>query len=404
MPKTADSLLAPGLGASVRGIAALEDARRLARRRLPRLVFDFIEGGAGDEVALAANRAALDAIKLQPRVLEDTSRRDLSAEFLGRRYDLPIGMAPMGMCALAHPEADRLMARLALEANIPLGLSTAASTSIEAMAPLAPQQLWFQLYVGQSQHNGLAMADRAAAAGYHTLVLTVDVPEVSRRARDLRNGFQVPFRIGPRQALDFALHPAWAVQRLMAGVPYQANFDRTKGGFRRDEPRAGADWAFLDRLRQRWEGALIVKGVTSPTDAMRIRDAGADAMWVSNHGGRQLDAVMPAIQILPHIRRAVGADLPLLFDSGVRTGGDVVRALALGADFVMMGRPWMYGLGAAGGRGLVSVARLLKGEISNVMAQIGARSIADLTPDVLAEAHLAKPVPGAPRAALSQVT
>lgn len=382
----------------------MADARRLARRRLPRLVFDFIEGGAGDEQALAENCAALQAVKLQPRVLQNTSTRDLAISFLGRHYDVPFGMAPMGMCGLAHPDADRLMADLAVRANMPLGVSTAASTSIEQMAPMAPEHLWFQLYVGQSQEDGFAMADRAAAAGYHTLVLTVDVPEVSRRARDLRNGFQVPFRIGPSQALDFTLHPVWSIRRLMAGFPYQANFDRATGGFRRDEPRAGADWGFLDQLRGRWKGDLIVKGVASPADAVRIASAGADAVWVSNHGGRQLDSVMPAIGILPHIRSALGPNMPLIFDSGVRSGADIVRALALGADLVMLGRPWMYGLGASGGRGLTAIARLLAEEMSNVMAQIGARSVFDLTSDVLAETHLANPVRDIERAPLSQVT
>ncbi len=398
-------MIAAALGPSSKRLHSASDAKRLARRRLPRLVFDFVEGGVGAELALAANRAAFDAIKLQPRVLKDVSARHLNTRFLGMDYTLPFGIAPMGMCNLTDPSADKTLADVATQIDMPVCLSTAASTSIEQMIEWAPNA-WFQLYVGQSQDAGLLMADRAAKAGYQTLVLTVDTPHVSRRVRDLRNGFQVPFKIGPKQALDFSMHPSWSLAMLgwvlRNGLPRPANFDPESGGFKRDEPRAGATWDFLARLRDRWQGQLIVKGVLSPKDAKHIQSIGTDAIWVSNHGGRQLDSVIPAIDVLPVIRHALGSEMPLIMDSGIEGGEDMVKALALGADLVMLGRPWMYAIGADATRGCVSLARVLAEEISTTMAQIGATSIVEITPDVLAEQHLAQSL--SPTPALRQVT
>lgn len=385
-------MIAPESGASNPNIFSTTDFRQLAGRRLPRLVYDFLEGGVGAEIALAANRSAFDQIKLQPRVLQDVSVRNLETQFLDNTYALPFGIAPMGMCNLTHTSADKILADVAMRANIPFCLSTAASTPIETVINWN-RDAWFQLYVGQSQDAGITMANRAKAAGYRTLVLTVDTPHVSRRVRDLKNGFQVPFKIGAKQALDFALHPRWSLAMLRwvlrNGLPRPANFDPETGGFKRNEPRAGATWDFLEVLRDHWEGHLIIKGVMSPADASRIQSMGVDAVWVSNHGGRQLDSVTPAIQVLPLIRQATGPDFPLILDSGVEGGEEIGKALALGADFVMLGRAWMYALGADGVRGAITLARLLAEDLSTTMAQIGARSIAGITPDVLAERHLA---------------
>ena len=368
-----------------------EDARRLARRRMPRMMYDFVAGATGRELAARRNRAAFDNIRLLPRVLNDTKTRVLTQSILGEVKGLPFGVAPMGMCNLAWPGADRMLAAAAARHAIPLGVSTAASTPLEDIYRQSEGQAWFQLYVNHAGDGGddgdsaLRMAERAQAAGYTHLMLTADVPQIARRIRDLKNGFQVPFRMGLRQFGDFALHPRWSIETLMRGVPRLMNYEAPGSGkFVRTAERGAADWAFLDRLRARWRGKLIVKGVLAAQDARRIVRAGADAVYVSNHGGRQLDSAPPSIDRLAAIRVAVGADYPLILDSGIRSGEDVVKALALGANFVMLGRPMLYALGADGARGLAALIDILANEISVVLAQLGLRRVSDISAAVVA--------------------
>ncbi len=364
-----------------------EDARVMARRRMPRLMFDFVDGAAGAETAARLNREALERIRLQPRVLAGAERRSVTKHLFGTAMGLPFGVAPMGMCDLTWPGADRMLAAEARRRRIPVCLSSAGSTTLEDMRALADKWAWFQLYVGQSTDAAFEMVDRAQAAGYEVLVLTVDVPQVAKRMRDLRNGFQVPFRIGPRQLLDFARHSRWSLETLRHGVPRTVNYDadRAGRGFTRHESRGRTDWAFLSRLRAHWQGKLVIKGVLSRDDAVRIRDTGADAVYVSNHGGRQLDSAPPAIHALPRIRAAVGDDFPLLFDSGVRNGEGIVKALALGADFVMLGRALLYAIGADGARGLATLMDLLAEEVEVTLAQLGRSSVEELDASALAE-------------------
>jgi len=368
-----------------RKIFSTEDAIQIAKRRLPRLVFDFIEGAAGREASALRNVSRFDEITLQPRVMEDVETRTLSTDFLGHSYDVPFGVAPMGMCNLAWPGTDQALAKAAQQFNLPVCLSSAASSSIEDMRIWAGGNSWFQLYVGSSIEHSLALVDRARNAGYETLVLTVDVPQISRRPRDLRNGFQIPFSMTPKLFMDFATHPHWSLATLWQGVPEPVNFKPISGNgqFDRNASRAGANWEFLKRLRDVWKGNLIIKGVTSAQDALRIKQAGADAIYVSNHGGRQLDSAPAAIDVLPRIRQAVGTDYPLVFDSGVRNGEDVIKALAMGADFVMLGRPYMFALGAEGARGLNSLINILVEEASLTLAQTGLKDIRDVSPDIL---------------------
>jgi (S)-mandelate dehydrogenase len=366
-------------------VHGVDDARRLARRRQPRIIFDFIDGAAGQETAASLNQSALSAIRLAPRVLGEVAGNDLGSSILGLPLGLPFGIAPMGMCNLAWPGADRMLAAEAMRRTMALCVSTASSTSLEDMLRLTDGQAWFQLYVSGSAEAGMVLVERASAAGYGTLILTVDVPKVAPRPRDVRNGFQTPFRLRPSQFLDFALHPHWSLSTLKAGVPTTANFQLDNGAnrFDRHASRAGANWEFLDRLRAAWKGRLIVKGVLSPDDALRIRDAGADAIYVSNHGGRQLDAAPAAITMLPRVRAAVGASYPLLFDGGVRSGEDIVKALASGADFVLLGRPMLYALGADGARGLADLVDALQEGIAVTLAQIGLRRVRDIDHRVL---------------------
>lgn len=378
-------------------VFSTEDAQRAAARRQPRIIHDFIEGAAGREVAVARNKARFDELLLQPRVMANVATRDLSARVMGSQFDLPLGIAPMGMCDLAWPGADRALAQASQDFNIPVCLSSAASCSIEEMAAWAGQNAWFQLYVSQSVALAEQMVARARDAGYSTLILTVDVPQVSRRLRDLRNGFEVPFRFGPRQLLDFALHPNWSISTLRAGVPKAKNFVQSDGsdGFDRGASRAGADWAFLERLRKLWQGKLVVKGVTSAEDATRIRDLGADGVYVSTHGGRQLDSAPAALDLLPAIRDAVGPHMPLLFDSGVRNGEDVVKALAQGADFVMIGRPVLYALGAEGPAGVPALLACFREDISTTLAQLGLSDVASVTREALYQSNSETPKPQA---------
>lgn len=365
---------------ATRNLFCTDDAQRLARRRMPRMMFDFVCGGAGCETSQRLNLSELEKIRLQPRVLVNVEGRTLGKRFLGEDMRLPFGIAPMGMCNLTWPGADRMLAAAAVERQIPVGVSTAASTTLEDMAECSKGRAWFQLYVGQSNEAALEMTARAKAAGYKTLMLTVDVPQISRRLRDHRNGFQVPFQLGVKQFTDFALHPRWSISSLLAGPPSPANFSGggPRRGFVRNEGRGKVDWAFLQDLRDAWDGNLIVKGVTFPQDAARIKKTGADAVYVSNHGGRQLDSAPPAIATLAPIRAAVGPDYPLIFDSGIRTGEDVVKALATGADFVMLGRPMLYAIGADGLRGLSTLIDNIAEEVDTTLAQIGVRDIADV--------------------------
>ena len=372
----------------------LEDFRIESRSRLPRLMFDFIDGAAGSEYAASKNIETLDRIRMLPRVLVNVSERSLKKKFLGKEWGLPFGIAPMGMCDLAWAGTDKALAKVSVQHNIPLCHSIAASSSLEVTLDRAGANAWFQLYVGASLERAWEHVKRAQDAGYEVLILTVDVPQVAQRIRDLRNGFKVPFRIGPRQFLDFAKHPRWVLETLMAGVPKTANFDDTNpaapsgtasNGFIREETRGKVDWKFLQQLRESWMGKLVVKGVLAPQDAVRIKEEGADAIYVSNHGGRQLDSVPPAVSRLPLIREALGNDYPLLFDSGIRNGESVVKALAMGADFVMLGRPFLFASGAYRQRGVLRLVEMLKDEVSLTLAQLGCKSVEELEPNMIIE-------------------
>ena len=367
-----------------KSIISFEDAKAKAKRKLPRMIFDFIEGSAGREIASNKNLQIFNDIHLRSRVLASVGNPKLNSKFLNYSFDLPFGIAPMGMCNLAWPDADKNLAEAAKKFNIPHCVSTAASSSLEDLKKWGEGQTWFQLYVNGPTEEAWNMVDRAEASGYKTLILTVDVPVVSRRVRDLRNGFVVPFKIGLKQLVDFALHPHWSLSTIIKGIPEPKNFRQgSKNNFDRNASRAGANWEFLVELRKKWQGNLIVKGVMDVVDAKRIQNAGIDAIWVSNHGGRQLDSSPPALLTLPKIRDSVGPNMPLIFDSGVRSGEDIVKALAFGANFVMLGRPIMMAIAASSEKGLNDYLLLLKEEIEVVMAQLGIKDSSKISGDVL---------------------
>lgn len=356
-------------------IHSSEDARRIAQRRLPWMVFDYIDGAAGRETGAARNRAAFDALTLRPRILRDVSQRDLTSSVFGQKTNAPFGISPMGMCNLSGAGADLMLARLAARENVPLGVSTVASTAMEPLIEAAEGNAWFQLYFSGDGVGTFKLVERAKAAGYKTIVLTVDVAEVGRRPRELRHGFTMPFRIGPKQFVDFALHPRWSLTTLFKGRPEMANFDMPGYSFDRTESRARANWETLAKLRDVWPGNLVVKGVLDAEDAVMLRDAGVDAVQVSSHGARQLDSAPSPISVLPAIRKAVGPDFPLFFDSGLRSGEDVVKAYDQGADFTFLGRILQFAIAAGGEEGLQRLWDLLRDETSITLAQIGATSL-----------------------------
>ena len=360
------------------GIFSVSDARRRAKKRLPRMIFNYIDGAASDEVAARLNDSALSALRLMPRVLRNVDSRRLDGRILGMDVDLPFGIAPMGMCNLSWPGGDRALARLAARRHMPLCVSTAASTSLEQMIEMAEGYAWFQFYAGQSDNFVSELIDRAEAAGYQHFIMTVDVPVLSVRNRERSTGFGHPPRMDLAAIADFACHPRWVGETLLAGVPKPMNFHLSAyvSSFDRGGNRAAADWEFLARLRDRWPHKLIVKGVQSPDDARQIAAMGVDALYVSNHGGRQLNAAPAVIDSLPLVRRAVGDDMVLIFDGGVRRGEDVIKARAAGADFTMVGRPFLYGLGAAGEKGVQRITDILCEEADTSMGMIGETDLA----------------------------
>ncbi len=371
----------------------VEDLRRLARRRLPRAVFDFVEGGAGDEVTLERNRAAFRRVTFRPRVLVDVSKREQGTTVLGEPVATPVLVAPTGMAGLCWPRGEAVAARAAQDAGTIYTLSTHASCSIEAVAAHAPGPLWFQLYVWQNRELTRSFVERARAAGYRALVLTVDVPVVSRRERDLRNGFTIPPRVTVRNALDVLRRPGWMRRVLLGprltlanlvGAPGAPRADIvTLGGVAQRQVDASVSWADLAWFRSLWSGPLVLKGVLSAEDARRAVAHGVDGLIVSNHGGRQLDGTPAALEVLPEVVAAVGGRAEVLMDGGVRRGADVVKALALGARAVLVGRPYLYGLAAGGAAGVRRVLELLKGEIDHALALVGVPRVGELDRSVV---------------------
>lgn len=366
--------------------ATVEGYRTLAARRLPRMVLDYLDGGAEAERGLARNTDAFARVCFRPRRLVDVSQRDLSAHLFGRRLSLPLVVAPTGLNGALWPDGDVLLAQAATAAGIPFALSTASTTAIEEVADRAGGDLWFQLYVVQ-RALAEALTRRALAAGYTTLVLTVDVPVNGKRVRDLSNGFAVPFRPSVRTALDAARHPAWLLRQLRHGLPQLANFrDAGRGGdvnaqaaLMKRQMDASFAWDDLKALRQAWPHTLVVKGICRAEDAERCEALGADAVVLSNHGGRQLDDTPAPLTLLPAMAGRLSR--PVLVDSGVRRGADVVKAVALGASAVLIGRATLYGLAARGGAGAAHVLELLRAEIDTTLALLGRSSIAALEPD-----------------------
>jgi len=374
----------------INNAASISDLRELARGRLPRFAFDMLDGGAEDESNLRQNVEALESIKLIPRYFVDVSKLAAETEIFGRRYALPFGIAPVGMLNLFWPGTDLALARLAARENIMLGVSAAASTELEAVAEAAEGRAWFQLYVSGDSTLTDRLLARARSASYEVLLVTVDCPVPGKRDRDIRNGLQLPFRITPRIFGDLVTHPRWSLATRAAGKPVAANYKdvlasaRSLAELQTTIISNTLMWDDLERLRGKWQGKLLVKGILHPEDARRCVQLGCDGLVISNHGGRQAGYGPASIEALPAIAEAVNGAVPLGIDSGVRRGADVIRAKALGADFALLGRAFGYGAGAGGTEGCQRAFDIVRMELLRALGQLGQPSFADVDRSLLA--------------------
>jgi L-lactate dehydrogenase (cytochrome) len=362
----------------------IADLEATARRRMPRAVFDYVAGGADDELALEANRAAFRRWRFVPPNHRDVADVDTAVELLGRRIPMPLVFAPTGYTRMMHPAGEGAVARAARRAGIPYGLSTVASTSIEELAATGHPNLWFQLYIWRDRGLVDDLLARAWAHGYRTLELSVDVPVSGHRSRDVRNGLTIPPRLTARALLDIALRPAWWVGALRAPTVRFANAPPAVGssGLTIENMTAQFDpsvsWRDLEMLRGRWKGALLLKGTIGPDDARRAIAAGCDGLHLSNHGGRQLDRAVAPIDLVADVRRAVGDEPTVVVDSGIRHGTDLAVAIALGADAGAVGRAYLYGLMAAGEPGVDQAAAILATQFRRTLQLLGVTSVREL--------------------------
>lgn len=370
----------------------IADLRSAARRRLPRGIFDFMDGGAEDEVTLTANASAYAGRSLMPKVLVDVSNIVMTSKILGESSALPFAIGPTGGVGFLWPRGDIALAKVAEAVGIPFTLSTTAAVSIEDLRERSAGRLWLQSYIFRQRAFTEKLIRRAIAAEYEALVITVDLPVGGNRERDFRNDFSVPFRYTARNMLDFALHPEWIATTLRNGMPRFGNLvDFVPSDNASDAASSvgrnydsSFDWDDLKGIRDLWPGKLIVKGVVRPDDAERLVSLGADAIVVSNHGGRQLDGAPATLDALAGVKAAAGTT-PVFLDGGIRRGSDVFKAIASGADCVMIGRATMYGVAAAGEDGVARAVEILSQELKRTMQLCGATRITDIDGGLLAD-------------------
>jgi len=367
--------------------ASVSDLRLVARRRTPRAVFDYTDGAAGDEISLHRSREAFSRVEFVPRVLHDVSQIDTSTTVLGSPAPLPFGFAPTGFTRLMHHEGESAVARVAQRAGIPYALSTMGTTSLEDVAAAAPDaRRWFQLYLWRDREASRDFVGRSLAAGYEALMLTVDTPVAGARLRDVRNGLTIPPALTLRTLAGAAVHPAWWLN-LLTTPPLEFASLRSWGGTVAELANQVFDPAATLQdvrwLREAWPGSLVIKGIQSAEDARMVVDAGADAVVVSNHGGRQLDRAPTPLEQLPAVVAAVGDRAEVYLDGGILNGADIVAAVALGARACLVGRAYLYGLMAGGEQGVQRAVDILSQELVRTMQLLGATSVAELTPETI---------------------
>ena len=360
----------------------IADLRRAARRRTPRSVFDYTDGAADGEVSLQRARDTFSGVEFHPEVLRDVSSIDTSIELLGTSAALPFGFGPTGFTRMMQHEGERAVVRVAGRFGVPYVLSTMGTTSIEDVAAAAPNaRKWFQLYVWRDRRAAEDLMSRAKASGFEALMLTVDVPVAGARLRDIRNGFTIPPALTFKTVADAAMHPSWWMNLLTTEPLTFASLGSWDGTVAElintlfDPSMTVAD---LKWIRSQWDGPLVIKGIQTVDDAQRVVNAGADAIVLSNHGGRQLDRAPVPVRLLPDVKDVIGERAEILVDTGVMSGADVVASMALGADAVLVGRAYLYGLMAGGERGVERAAQILEAEVRRTMALLGTRSISEL--------------------------
>lgn len=358
----------------------IADIRLLAKHRLPKLAFDFIDGGAGSEITLRANVRDMERVLLQPRSLVDITDVDTSIELFGERMPIPMFLSPCGLMRIAGGDGELAAVRAAGRAGLTYTISTASSWSIEEIAAQATGPLWFQLYLWRSAEVVETLVSRAKAAGCAALVVTLDVPVNGKRPRDHRNGMSIPPKVTPRNAVQVARRPKWFLDLLrgpaigfrnLQGIAEGSSAMSHQEYVNTQLVNPRASWDDVATLRAQWDGPLILKGVMSTDDALSARRAGADAVVVSNHGGRQLDSLASTVSTLPRILDAVGGSMPVLVDGGIRSGTDIVKLRAMGAAAVGIGRPWAWGVGAGGERGVARALEILRDEVEESLCLLG---------------------------------
>jgi len=377
------------------GAYNISDLRRMALKRVPKGLFEFVDRGTEDEVSLRNNRAVFERIRFKPRTLVDVSKRTQEITLFGQKQKMPICVAPTGTAGLMWYEGEIALARAAREAGIPFTLATGSMTAMERVADEAGGRLWFQLYMWPDKSMSHKLVERARAAGYETLVVTVDGAASANREYNLRNGFTIPFTFTRKNITDVLMHPRWffgvlARYMLTTGMPRYENYPSeikykvTAAPMGRSQMKNDTlNWEDLKVLRKMWPGTMIVKGIVHPQDAIFAADCGADGVVVSNHGGRNLDGSMAPLEALPDVVDAVGGRIAVIVDSGFRRGSDVVKALALGANAVFIGRSTLYGVAAGGEAGAARAIALFREEIGRVMALLGVSSVDELGPELL---------------------
>jgi L-lactate dehydrogenase (cytochrome) len=383
----------------VKTVTCIEDLRDLARRRVPRAFFEYADSGSYNEETFRANRADLQAIKLRQRVLVDVSHRSLATTIIGQAAAAPLVLAPIGLCGMQYGDGEILSARAANAAGIPFTLSTMSICSIEDVAEATGKPFWFQLYVIRDREFSKDILARAQAAKCNALVLTVDLQVLGQRHRDIKNGMTVPPEIRIKNVVDVATKPAWAWSILngkrktfgnLAGHVKGMDNVNSLGVWIQSQFDAALSWKDVEWIKSIWPGKLILKGILDVEDAKTAAKLGADAIVVSNHGGRQLDGAPSSIAALPQVVDAVGSDTEVLFDGGIRTGADVMRALALGARACLIGRAYVYGLGAGGEAGVAKAIDILENELSVIMALTGVNRVEDIDGHVLVDGKTTK--------------